>query len=89
MELSGAMFDAVNQSQDNSPLRSYAIRRAETMLSEYELHVGDCVSETIYRCFESAADWEEVLTHLQYAAHELTKAAMSARRSLLEEVSDG
>ena len=89
MELSGPMFDAVNQSQDNSPLRSYAIRRAETMLDEYGLYVGDCVSETICRCFESADNDEEVLTHLQYAAHELTKAAMSARRSLLEEVSDG
>ena len=88
MSVTSALFDVVNDSQDNSPLRTYQRRRAETMIDEHELPVGDCVSETILRCFESAADDEELLTHLQYAAHELTKAAMSVRRYLQED-SDG
>lgn len=88
MSVTSALFDVVNESQDNSPLRKYKLRRAETMIDEHELPVGDCVSETILRCFESAADNEDLLTHLQYAAHELTKAAMSVRRYLQED-SDG
>lgn len=88
MSVTSALFSVVNESQDNSPLRKYQRRRAETMIDAHELPVGDCVSETILRCFESAADDEELLTHLQYAAHELTKAAMSVRRHL-QEASDG
>lgn len=83
-ELIGKLWDAVNESQDGHPLPKYLRRRSETMVGEHELHVGDCVSETIVRCFESAADDEELLAHLQYAAHELTKAAMTVRRTLQE-----
>lgn len=84
MAVDSRLFGVINDSQDNSPLRHYLRRRAETMVGEHEMPVGDCVSETIVRCFESAADDEEVVTHLQYAAHELTKAAMAARRHLQE-----
>lgn len=85
MSVTSYLFAVVNESQDNSPLRKYQRRRAETMIDEHELPVGDCVSETILRCFESAADDEELLKHLQYAAHELTKAAMTVRRYLQED----
>lgn len=84
-ELTGKLWDAVDASQDNQPLSKYLRRRAETMVGEYELHVGECVNETLVRCFESARDNEDLLTHLQYAAHELTKAAMTVRRLLQEE----
>jgi hypothetical protein len=83
------LFDAVDRSQDNTPLKKYLSRREETMIGEHELHVGDCVNETIVRCLESAADDEEVVTHLEYAARELTRAAVTARRVISEEVSDG
>jgi len=84
------LFDAVDRSQDNTPLKKYLLRRAETLIGEYELHVGDCVNETIVRCLESAADDEGAVAHLEYAARELTRAATSARRVVIEnEVSDG
>ncbi len=82
MAFVGPLFDLVSKSQDGSPLHTYLRRRAETMVGEYELPVGDCVSETIVRCFEEADDDDQLLTHLQYAAHELTKAAMTVRRFL-------
>lgn len=83
-ELTGKLWDAVDASQDGHPLSKYLRRRAETMVGEHELHVGECVNETLVRCFESAKDNEDLLTHLQYAAHELTKAAMAVRRLLQE-----
>lgn len=86
MNVNSRLFGVINDSQDNSPLRHYLRRRVETLIGEHEMHVGDCVSETIVRCFESAGDEEELLTHLQYAAHELTKAAMAVRRHMQEEV---
>lgn len=94
MKLRGPLFDAIDASQDNSPLTKYLRRRAETMLGEYELPVGECVNETIVRCFEYAGGPEDLVSHLQYAAHELTKAAMTARRAVQEdphpqEVNDG
>lgn len=84
-ELTGDLWQAVDESQDNRPLSKYLRRRAETMVGEYELHVGECVNETIVRCFESAGDNEELLNHLQYAANELTKAAAVVCQKLLDE----
>lgn len=83
-DMSGDLWNAVDRSQDGHPMSKYLRRRAETMLGDYEIPVGDCVSETITRCFESANDNEELLSHLQYAAHELTKAATAVRKVLLE-----
>lgn len=81
---SGPLFDVVNSSQDNSPLAHYGRRRAETMVAEHELPVGDCVSETIMRCFETGADEDEVISHLQYAARELRRAATAAMQRSFE-----
>jgi len=84
MKLLGDLFDAIDGSQDNRPLSKYLRRRAETMIGEYDLPVGECINETIVRCIETAEDTEGLVSHLQYAAHELTKAAMAARRAVLE-----
>lgn len=88
MKCFGPLFDAVDASQDNSPLAHYGRRRAETMVAEHELPVGDCVSETIMRCFETAADEEDVITNLRYAAGELRRAVIAAMQQSWKEVSD-
>lgn len=84
MDCKGPLFEAVNESQDNSPLAHYGRRRAETMVAEHELPVGDCVSETIMRCFETAADEEDVITNLRYAARELKRAVIAAMQKSFE-----
>lgn len=84
MNLSGRVFDLIDGSQDNAPLTKYLRTRYETMIGEYELPIGDLLNETIVRCIELADDEEDLVSSLQYAAHELTKAAMVARRAVLE-----
>lgn len=78
MKTEGRIWDAVSASQDGGSLATYRRRRAETMVGEHELSVGDCVSETIMRCFESADNEDELLANLRYAVHELSHAAFSA-----------
>ena len=74
MKLPSELFDLLNTSQDGKPLAMYARRRADTMVGELELPIGDCVSETIFRCFETAADAEELLVNLRYATEQLSDA---------------
>lgn len=74
MKLPNELFDLLNTSQDGKPLATYARRRAETMVGELELPIGDCVSETIFRCFEEASDADELLANLRYATAQLSDA---------------
>lgn len=83
MQLRGLLFDAVNQSQDGWPLSKYLRRRAETMVGEYDLPVGECINETICQSFARAEDGEELLNHLRYAARELANAAKAVEAAML------
>lgn len=85
MRLTGPLFDAVNLSQDGHPLSKYLRRRAETMIDEYDLHVGECVNETICQAFSTADDVEELLSHLRYAVQELDKAARAVESAALHQ----
>lgn len=87
------LFAAIDDSQDNRPLTKYLRRRAETLIGEYELPVGECINETIVRCIEAAIDGEDVVNALRYASRELNRAADAAQRAVYaaedQEVSDG
>jgi hypothetical protein len=89
MQMRGPLFDAVNESQDGWPLSKYLRRRAETMIGEYDLPVGECINETICQSFATAQDGDELLCHLRYAARELASAAAAVESALLEMETNG
>ena len=84
MRLQGQMFAAIDESQDGTPLTKYLRRRAETMIGEYDLPLGECLNETIVRAIELATDPEDVVNALRYASRELTRAAEAAQRACVE-----
>lgn len=68
------LFDAINASQDNSPLKRYLDRNIGDVPC-----VGDAVSALVCAALVHGETAEDVCTHLMYAEHEIKEARRAAQ----------
>lgn len=80
---SQAIFDAINQSQDNSPLRRWMLREKSHVL---HWSFADALSALLVLAWRDADDAEELENDLFYAQQQIASALRAVQEETAEEV---
>lgn len=74
------IFDAINQSQDGSPLRKFLLAQSkwdDNPINDWSF--TDALNCLLFRAWREAGDSGELLSHLRYATEQLRLAAEAVR----------